>query len=241
MWYSPVYRLLWHTRGDMQGRFDVLQGQIDSLHATLHRQIVPSPDDLMVSFQRHKISALDSEVLRRYLYLCRYMHEGFAVLDVEPGLGFGAYFLREYNPLTSLCALDSVARYTELAASIHADTDILFQTGIPGDPALSLSRFDCIALLNVERNIAMSPQYMSTLAAHLFDGGLLALAFTNKALYRNHPQADAMPFAHEPADVRRMLEDSGFVLLEAQSQWPGQVEFCDGVDGPTCLYVARRA
>ncbi|MDR3361690.1 MAG: hypothetical protein LBO64_02445 [Desulfovibrio sp.] len=192
------------------------------------------------SLQRHGISPLDSETLRRYLYICRHIRDGFSVLDAESGLGHGAYFLREYSPASVLYALDSIARYTELAATIHADQEIRFLTGIPGDDALALPRFDCVTLLNAERNIALTPEYIATLAGSLFKGGLLALAFVNATFYVNYPKKDALPFLHNPEIIRHLLEDSGFSTIDAKSQWPGQTEFSDGIDGHICLIVAKK-
>jgi hypothetical protein len=230
---SPTYKLIVQLHDEQGHHFGALATMIHSILSQQNNSITHS-------YNRRSIAALDSETLRRYLYICRYLREGFAVLDVESELGHGAYFLREYSPVSCLYALDSVSRYTEIAATIHADQEIHFLTGVPGNASLTLPRFDCIVMLNAERNITLTQEYIATLSEYLFDDGLLALAFVNAAFYRDYPKKEAAPFLHGAAHIRRLLENSAFSILDEKSQWPGRMEFNDGTDGHVCLVVAKK-
>ncbi|MCE5301672.1 MAG: class I SAM-dependent methyltransferase [Planctomycetaceae bacterium] len=236
----PPYRRIWDKFGRLRERLNTIERLLyevrDAQNAAQH---AAWRSELLLAGDLETIAAMDSALVRRYVFAAAHIPKHAHVLDVACGFGFGAYYVATRTACDQVTGLDALESNLAIAQLKHESPKIAYVRGECAERSFSDEAFDVVLLLNASRNRGWDEPLFRRFAAMLSPDGTLIVAMVNRdRLAERDPSLDLV--AYSAAQVQAMAIGAGLAVEAVFAQHVGADALVNGDDGDLLVMVLRK-
>ncbi|MEN6407544.1 MAG: class I SAM-dependent methyltransferase [Thermoguttaceae bacterium] len=237
----PPYRRVWDKVGRLRERFNAMERLLHEVRdAQNAAQRAVWRSEVLLAGDLETIAAMDSALVRRYVFAAAQVPEHAHVLDVSCGFGFGTYYIATRTACDQVTGLDPLDGNLAVARLKHESPKIVYAQGDCAERDFSDEAFDVVLWLNVARHRGWDESRFRRMAKTLSPGGTLVAAFLNRdRLADRDASLDAV--AYSAAQIKAFCAAAGLAVNAVCSQHVGADALALGDDGDVLVMIVRKS